>query len=96
MAAYKKKETKDRGRETGRSMNDNSVYIIKCSDSNFDDAQYLARMFCRIIEVDNSGLCIKTHSLDSTIKQRLDEIGASFWQERAPAAVAVRRKGRRA
>jgi hypothetical protein len=62
-------------------MNDNNAYIVQCTQANFDDARYLVQMFCRVIDIDHKGYCIKTFSLDSTIKRRLDEIGASFWPE---------------
>jgi hypothetical protein len=62
-------------------MNDNNTYIVQCTKDNFDDARYLVQIFCRVIETDTQNYCIKTFSLDSTMKKRLDEIGASFWQE---------------
>ncbi len=62
-------------------MNDNDAYIVQCNCENFDDAQYLVKVFCRILAVDTKNFSIKTCALDSTIKKRLDEIGASFWQE---------------
>ncbi|MCE9508375.1 MAG: hypothetical protein K8R48_08730 [Alphaproteobacteria bacterium] len=62
-------------------MNDNNAYIVQCTQANFDDARYLVQMFCRVIDIDHKNYHIKTFSLDSTIKRRLDEIGASFWQE---------------
>jgi hypothetical protein len=48
-------------------MNDNNIYIVQCTRDNIDPRSY----------------CIKTFSLDSTMKRRLDEIGASFWEEPA-------------
>lgn len=62
-------------------MNDNNSYIVQCTRDNFDDAKYLVQMFCRVIDVDSQNYCIKTLSLDGIMKRRLDEIGASFWQE---------------
>jgi hypothetical protein len=62
-------------------MNDNDAYIVQCTQANFDDARYLVQMFCRVIDIDHKNYYIKTVSLDSTIKKRLDEIGASFWLE---------------
>ncbi len=62
-------------------MNDNNAYIVQCTRENYDEAKYLIQMFCRILAVDDKTYCIKTFSLDSTLKQRLDEMGASFWQE---------------
>jgi hypothetical protein len=62
-------------------MNDNNAYIVQCSQANFEDVKYLVQMFCRVIDIDHRNCCIKTFSLDSTIKKRLDEIGASFWPE---------------
>ena len=62
-------------------MNDNNAYIVQCNQANFDDARYLVQMFCRVIDIDHKNYNIKTFSLDSTIKRRLDEIGASFWPE---------------
>jgi len=62
-------------------MNDNNAYIVQCTRNNFDDAKYLVQMFCRVIEIDHKNYCIKTLSLDGLMKKRLDEIGASFWQE---------------
>lgn len=63
------------------TMNDNNAYIVQCTKDNFDDAKYLVQMYCRIINIDVQNFCIKTFSLDGMMKQRLDEIGASFWQE---------------
>ncbi len=62
-------------------MNDNNAYIVQCTHQNFEDAKYLINLFCKIIAVDSKNYCIKTFSLDSTIKKRLGEIGASFWQQ---------------
>ena len=62
-------------------MNDNGAYIVQCTRNNFEDAKYLVQVFCRVIEIDPQNYCIKASSLDSLMKKRLDEIGASFWQE---------------
>ena len=62
-------------------MNDNSAYIVQCTRENFDDAKYLMQIFCQIIDIDAAACCIRILSLDATMKRRLDEIGASFWQE---------------
>lgn len=63
-------------------MNDNTAYIVKCSKENFEDVHCMVQMFGRVIDVDAMNCCIKTFTLDSTMKQRLGDIGASFWQER--------------
>ena len=57
------------------------TYVVQCNCQNFDDAKYLVQLFANIIDVDNSNYSIKTFSLDSIMKQRLTEIGASFWRE---------------
>ncbi len=63
-------------------MNDNiNCYIVQCTRDNFDEAKYLTQLFCKILEVDLKSYCIKTTALDSTMKRRLDELGASFWEE---------------
>lgn len=62
-------------------MNDNIAYIVQCTRDNFEDAKYALKMFCRVVEVDEENCCIRTISLDSTMKKRLDSLGASFWQE---------------
>ena len=62
-------------------MNDNNAYIVQCTRDNFDDVKYLVQVFGLVLDVDYKTYCIKTFSLDGLMKQRLDEIGASFWQE---------------
>lgn len=63
-------------------MNDNTnVYIVQCTQTNFDDAKYLLQVFCQILEMDTLNYCIKTFALDGTMKQRLTEIGVSFWPQ---------------
>lgn len=68
-------------RNNGETMNDNNVYIVQCTRDNFEDAKYLMQLFCHVLDMDLQNYCIKTVSLDGTMKKRLDEIGASFWQE---------------
>ena len=62
-------------------MNDNSAYIVKCTRENFEDAKYLVQVFCQVLEIDHQNYCIKTFSLDGIMKRRLNDIGASFWEE---------------
>lgn len=62
-------------------MNDNSAYIVQCNQDNFDDVRYLLQMFCQVIHVDSRNYCIRIFALDGTLKRRLDDIGASFWEE---------------
>lgn len=62
-------------------MNDNTTYIVKCSEENFEDIHCMVQVFGHIIDVDVQNCCIKTASLDSTMKRRLGDIGASFWEE---------------
>ena len=62
-------------------MGEDNTYIVQCNSENFDDAQYLIHMFANVIDIDNSNYSIKTFSLDSLMKQRLTELGVSFWEE---------------
>jgi hypothetical protein len=62
-------------------MNDNNAYIVQCNASNFEEARYIIQVFCRVLAIDEQKFCLKAGSLDSTIKQQLGDIGASFWQE---------------
>lgn len=63
-------------------MNDNqSFYVVQCTRDNFEDAKYLVQVFCRVLDVDSRTYCIRTCALDGIMKQRLEGIGASFWQE---------------
>ena len=64
-----------------QNTNDNNHYIVQCTRDNFEDVKYLVQMFCQILDVDGANFCLRTFSLDGTMKQRLDEAGASFWQE---------------
>lgn len=64
-------------------MNDNNLYVVQCTQENFEDAKYLVQVFCQIVDIDTSNYCLRTFSLDGTMKQKLDQIGASFWQESA-------------
>ena len=61
--------------------NDNNIYVVKCSQENFEDVHCMVKMFVRVLEVDQATCCIKASSLDSTMKKRLTDTGASFWQE---------------
>ena len=63
------------------TMNDNNAYIVQCTQDNFEDAKCMVQMYCRIINIDVKNYCIKTFSLDSLMKRRLDDIGVSFWEE---------------
>ncbi len=67
-------------------MNDNDTYIVQCTRDNFEDARYLVQVFCRVLDIDHKKLSIKTCALDGIMKQRLDDIGASFWPEPSYAA----------
>lgn len=62
-------------------MNDNDTYIVQCNRDNFEDAHYLVQVFCRVLDIDYKKFSIKTCALDGIMKQRLDELGASFWPE---------------
>ena len=62
--------------------NDNDAYVVQCTKDNFDDAKYLVQVFCHILEIDDGAYSIRTNALDGTMKRKLDEMGASFWQER--------------
>jgi len=67
-------------------MSPHSAYIIQCAQDNFEEAKCVVQMFCKILDIDEQNFSIKTPPLDSTMKRRLDEIGASFWPESAYAA----------
>lgn len=75
-------------------MSDNSVYVVKCRADNFEDVQCMLQIFVQVLDIDPVNFCIRTFSLDSTIKQRLGDIGASFWQEvgYSPARAVAGRK----
>ncbi|MFH1157748.1 MAG: hypothetical protein V1721_02520 [Pseudomonadota bacterium] len=62
-------------------MNDNNAYIVQCTRENFDEVTCLVRIFGQILDIDQTNYCIKTFSLDGSMKKRIDEVGASFWQE---------------
>lgn len=63
------------------NINDNNLYVVKCSKENFDDVHCMVTMFTRVVSVDAATCCIKTSALDSTLKKRLSDTGASFWPE---------------
>jgi hypothetical protein len=62
-------------------MNADDTYIVQCNEENFEEARYHLQMFAHVVDIDSANCCIRTYSLDSTIKRRLGDIGASFWQE---------------
>ncbi len=65
--------------------NDNNIYIVQCTKENFEDVQCMVSMFAHVLDADPVKCCIKTFTLDSTMKKRLGDAGASFWQESAYA-----------
>lgn len=74
-------------------MNDNNIYVVQCVPGTFEEMQDLVRMFHRIIESDSIKGLLKAASLDGLTKQRLNDIGARYWQE--PVLVEVKaRRGR--
>jgi hypothetical protein len=74
--------------------NENNVYIVQCTKDNFDDVQYMVKMFVQVVDIDPVKYCIKTISLDSIIKKRLCDAGASFWQEPSYAVARSIIRGR--
>lgn len=71
------------------NINDNHKYVVKCSQENFEDVLCMVKMCVRVIEADATTFSIKTFSLDSCLKKRLTDTGASFWQEPVYQAVRV-------
>jgi hypothetical protein len=63
------------------NSNDNDVYVVKCTKDNLDDVHCMLKMTAHVLHVDTASCCIKTFSIDSTVKRRLTDAGASFWQE---------------
>ena len=76
------------------NSNDNDVYVVKCTKDNLEDVHCMLKMSARVLHVDTASCCIKTFSIDSTVKRRLTDAGASFWQE-PEYAVAKAASGRR-
>lgn len=72
------------------NTNDNNPYVVKCSKDIFEDVLCMVKMSGRVIDADPAAGRIKTFSLDSCLKKRLADTGASFWQE-PEYAVALRR-----
>jgi hypothetical protein len=75
--------------------NDNNIYVVKCNKDNFEDVHCMVKMFVRVLEADPVSCCIKASALDSCLKQRLTDTGASFWQEPAYAVARAAVGGRR-
>lgn len=75
--------------------NNNNIYVVKCSQENFEDVHCMVKMFVRVIEADPTTCCIKASTLDSTMKRRLTDTGASFWQEPGYALARVASGSRR-
>jgi len=63
------------------NSNDNEVYVVKCTNDNLEDVLCMLKMSARVLHVDSVSCCIKTFSIDSIMKRRLTDAGASFWQE---------------
>lgn len=63
------------------NSNDNNVYVVKCTKDNLEDVHCMLKMSARVLHVDAATCCIKTFSIDSTVKRRLTDAGASFWEE---------------
>ena len=76
------------------SNDNNNVYVVQCTKENLEDVHCMLKMSARVLGVDSASCCIKTLSIDSTTKRRLDDAGASFWQE-SDHAVMVSAAGRR-
>jgi|GEM_PF-5075802 len=57
------------------------AYIVQCSRDNFETIQNLLKIFTTIIEVDTDNLTIKAGDIDSILKEKIADFGASFWQE---------------
>lgn len=76
------------------NSNDNDIYVVKCTKDNLEDVHCMLKMSARVLHVDTANCCIKTFSIDSIMKRRLTDAGASFWQEPeyvvAKAAIAQR------
>lgn len=71
------------------NSNDNIVYIVQCTKDNLEDIHCMLKMSVRVLDVDFANHCIKTFTIDSTMKRRLTDSGASFWQEPEYAVVKV-------
>ena len=76
------------------NSNDNNVYVVQCTKDNLEDVHCMLKMFVRVLDVDFAKCSIKTLSIDSPLKRRLSDAGASFWQEPGHA-VAKYATGRR-
>lgn len=62
-------------------MTPQDLYVVQCEQDNFEDAKCLLQMFCRIVSVDERNHRLTTYALEGMLKQRLVDLGASFWQE---------------
>ena len=76
------------------NSNDNNVYVVQCNKDNLEDVHCMLKMSVRVLEVDFANHCIKTFTIDSTMKRRLSDVGASYWlePEYTVAKVAAGRK----
>lgn len=63
------------------------AYIVQCDGDNFQSVQNLLKIFSTVIEVDAENFTIKSGDIDGILKQKIADLGASFWQE-AEYAVA--------
>ena len=77
------------------NSNDNDVYVVQCTKDNLEDIHCMLKMAVRVLHVDTASCCIKTFSIDSIMKRRLADAGASFWQEPEYAVAKAAATGRR-
>ena len=62
-------------------MNSSSYYIVQGNSENFDNIRNLLNIFTDILEVNEEAFTLKTTAIDSILKQKVADLGASFWQE---------------
>lgn len=58
-----------------------TIYIVQGDSDNFENIRNLLNIFTDIIEVDEESFSLKTTAIDSILKQKVADLGASFWQE---------------
>lgn len=72
------------------NSNDNSVYVVQCTKDNLEDVRCILMMSVHVLDTDFENNRLKTFTIDSLTKKRLQDVGVSFWQEPAyTAAKAV-------